>query len=59
MRQQKGEVMLYITMTPKGSKGQEFEAESFDEAARQAEAAGYIVVDYVDFGNQNILVIED
>lgn len=51
--------MLYITMTPKGSKGQEFEASSFDEAADKAEAAGYIVKDYVEFGNQNILVIED
>jgi len=51
--------VFFITMTPGGSKGQTFEAESFDEAAKLAEAAGYIVVDYVDFGNQNILVIED
>lgn len=46
-------------MTPGGSKGSEFEAESFDRAAMLAEAAGYIVKDYVEFGNQNILVIED
>lgn len=46
-------------MTPGGSKGSEFEAPSFDAAATLAEAAGYIVKDYVKFGNQNILVIED
>lgn len=51
--------MLYITMTPKGSKGSEYEAESFDKAADMAEKDGYIVKDYVEFGNQNILVIED
>lgn len=51
--------MLFITMTPKGSKGSEFEAPSFDAAAKLAEEAGYIVKDYVNYGNQNILVIED
>lgn len=46
-------------MTPKGSKGNEYEAESFEAAEKMAAADGYKVVDYADYGNQAILVIED
>jgi hypothetical protein len=51
--------MLFITMTPKGSKAGEYEAESFEDAAEMAKADGHTVVDFAEYGNQAILVIAD
>lgn len=50
----------YATMTPAGGYGSSFQADSWEDAERQAIAAGYDVVDWTTgLGEENILVIAE
>ena len=52
--------MKYQTMTPLGSRGSAFEADSDEDAVKQASRAGYVILDitYASDGT-GILVIPD
>jgi hypothetical protein len=54
-----GTVKTYQTMTVGGSYGLSYEASSWEDAERQAEADGYTVIDGTELGSQLVLVVED
>ena len=49
--------MRYLTMTTGGGYGSPVEAYSDEEAVTAAEALGYEVLDVIEHGGENVLVI--
>lgn len=49
----------YRTMSPNGLHGSDFQATSWEDAEKQAEDAGYKVLDWIEHEGYRTLVIPD
>jgi hypothetical protein len=49
----------FVTMTVEGGYGSVFQAATWEDAEKQAKAAGYKVLDWTEANGENVLVVSE